>query len=108
LRRVKTVSRRYSDEFKADVVRAVLDEYRGIEEVSATFDVPSGTFGGWVAQERGLRRQKAELERAKSVMLPGDAAELKSVTMERDALAEKVRRYDKALNAIVMEIADLT
>lgn len=64
------MAKRYSPELKAQVVHAVLDEYRLVEDVQATFGVPMGTFGAWVANERNLRRQAAELERTKKESAP--------------------------------------
>lgn len=57
------MSKRYSPEFKAKVVRAALDEYRSYDEISEYYGVPQGTFGSWIGQERALRKQQAEAAR---------------------------------------------
>lgn len=109
------MSRRYTPEFKAQVVRALLDEYRSTKEVSATFNVPSGTFGGWLADERNLRRYKAdqaraELVRAEAVLPPTseNSSEVIMLRRERDRLLAYVQRQERVFEQIQDLILDLT
>lgn len=61
------MSRRYTPELKAEVVKALLDEYRPIGDVEKQYQVPRGTFSGWAAEERAIRRRQAEAARGPKV-----------------------------------------
>ena len=51
--RVETMTaERHSDEFKAQVVREVIEKDRTIESVAAAYDLVAQTVGNWVARYR--------------------------------------------------------
>ena len=61
---------KYSDEFKAQVVREIVEKDRTIASVSASYDLPAQTVGNWVGRyrrdhstaqdEEGFRSESAE------------------------------------------------
>ena len=49
---------KYSDEFKQQVVREVIDKERSIASVAASYDLVPQTVGNWVARYRNARYRK--------------------------------------------------
>lgn len=94
------MSKRYSAEFKAEVVKAILDDYRPIKEVAYTFDVPEGTFGAWVANERNLRRDRAQAAKT-ALSAPVTSEEVRKLKAENEILHQ-------AFSDVVRAIADAT
>ena len=43
---------KYSDEFKAQVVREIVEKDRTIASVAASYDLPAQTVGNWVGRYR--------------------------------------------------------
>lgn len=65
---------KYSDEFKQQLVREVIDKERSIASVAASYDLVPQTVGNWVAkykkehgstQERETAAEAAEIARLK-------------------------------------------
>lgn len=79
---------KYSDEFKAQVVREIVEKDRTIASVSASYDLPAQTVGNWVGRyrrdhstaqdEEGFRSESAEIRRLR--------AELRNARMENEFL----------------------
>ena len=46
---------RYSDEFKTQVVREVIEKERTISSVAASYDLVAQTVGNWVARYKKVR-----------------------------------------------------
>lgn len=66
---------KYSDEFKAQVVREVIDKERSIASVAASYDLVPQTVGNWVAkykkehgseEERKAAAESAEIARLRA------------------------------------------
>lgn len=93
------MSKSYSAEIKAAVVKAVLDDYRPIAEVSREFGIPQGTFGAWVSMERGLRRDRAEKAR-QAVSAPVSGAEVQNLRDENLILHEGLSAIRSILLAV--------
>ena len=66
---------KYSEEFKAQVVREVIDKERSIASVAASYDLVPQTVGNWVAkhkkehgseEERKAAAESAEIARLRA------------------------------------------
>lgn len=91
-------SKRYTDEYKSEAVKQVLDRGFSVVEVSARIGVPKHTLYDWVQKARrsatplqgrseGAVTDSAEVRRLK--------AELKRVTEERDILKKAAAYFAK-------------
>ena len=83
---------KYSEEFKAQVVREVVEKDRTIASVAASYDLVAQTVGNWVAKYRkdhatDQDRQKAS-ESAKIAKLKAEVRELR----QENELGEKSSR----------------
>ena len=82
-------NRQYTDEFKAEAIKQVIERGFTVVEVATRIDVPKHTLYGWVQSARKTSRSSG----AGSAAVVGDSAEvrrlkaeLKRVTEERDIL----------------------
>ena len=77
--------KRYSDEFKAEAAKQVIDQGRSVREVSTRLGVSIDSLYAWVREQR-----KAPATRQVDASLAAEnrrlQAELKRVTEERDIL----------------------
>ena len=77
--------KRYSDEFKAEAAKQVIDQGRSVREVSTRLGVSIDSLYAWVREQR-----KVPATRHADVSLAAEnrrlQAELKRVTEERDIL----------------------
>ena len=79
---------KYSDEFKAQVVREIVENDRTIASVSASYDLPAQTVGNWVGRYRrdhSTARNEEEL-RSESAEIRRLRAELRNARMENEFL----------------------
>ncbi len=81
--------KRYSDEFKAEAAKQVIDQGRSVREVSTRLGVSIDSLYAWVREQR-----KVPAARHADVSLAAEnrrlQAELKRVTEERDILKKAV------------------
>ena len=81
--------KRYSDEFKAEAAKQVIDQGRSVREVSTRLGVSIDSLYAWVREQR-----KAPATRQVDASLAAEnrrlQAELKRVTEERDILKKAV------------------
>jgi transposase len=91
-------NRQYTDEFKAEAIKQVIERGFTVVEVATRIDVPKHTLYGWVQSARKTSRasgagtpaavsDSAEVRRLK--------AELKRVTEERDILKKAAAYFAK-------------
>ena len=83
--------KRYSDEFKAEAAKQVIDQGRSVREVSTRLGVSIDSLHEWVREQR-----KAPATRQVDASLAAEnrrlQAELKRVTEERDFLEKRPGR----------------
>jgi len=85
---------RYSDEFKAEAAKQVIDQGRSVREVSSRLGVSIDSLYAWVREQRkapAMRQADASLA-AENRRLQ---AELKRVTEERDILKKAAAYFAK-------------
>ena len=90
-------SKQYTDEFRAEAVKQVLDRGFTVVDVAARIGIPKHTLYGWVQKAKKAGKQlegtapadhdAAEMRRLK--------AELRRVTEERDILKKAVAYFAK-------------
>ena len=83
--------KRYSDEFKAEAAKQVIDHGRSVRDVATRLGVSIDSLYGWVREQRKVpqvrQAQVAEMRRLQ--------AELKRVTEERDILKKAAAYFAK-------------
>ena len=85
---------RYTDEFKAEAAKQVIDLGRPVREVAERLGVSSHTLYEWVK----VRRKAPEIDLADRTLLAENRrlqAELKRVTEERDILKKAAAYFAK-------------
>ena len=70
---------KYSDEFKAQVVREVIEKDRTIASVAASYDLVAQTVGNWVAR---YRKERATDQDRRKASESAEIAELKEEVRE--------------------------
>ena len=90
---------RYSEEFKAQVVREVIEKDRTIASVAASYDLVAQTVGNWVAKYRkdhatDQDRQKAS-ESAEIAKLKAEVRELRQENEFLKKLPPSSQRNDR-------------
>ncbi len=92
-------SKRYSDEFKAEAAKQVIDQGRSVREVSTRLGVSIDSLYAWVREQR-----KAPATRQVDASLAAEnrrlQAELKRVTEERDILKKAAVSSTRQCNMI--------
>ena len=91
--------KRYSDEFKAEAAKQVIDQGRSVREVSTRLGVSIDSLYAWVREQRkapAMRQADASLA-AENRRLQ---AELKRVTEERDILKKAAVSSTRQCNMI--------
>jgi transposase len=90
--------RTYSPELKAGAVRLVLEEGRGLSQVSRDLDIPPATLHRWLEEARGEKPEGAP----KGALTGGEREELsrlrrevKQLEMERDFLKKAAAFFAK-------------
>jgi transposase len=92
----KRPRRFFTDEFKAETVRLVLDEGKTIADVARGLDLTASAVGEWVKQARADRSGgKSGLTTEEREELRRLRKELRVVTMERDILGKAVAFFAK-------------
>lgn len=86
--------KRYTDEFKAEAAKQVIDQNRSVREVSTRLGISIDSLYAWVREQRKLpaTRQGDAALAAENRRLP---AELKRVTEERDILKKAAAYFAK-------------
>ena len=91
--------KRYSDEFKAEAAKQVIDQGRSVREVSTRLGVSIDSMYAWVREQR-----KAPATRQVDASLAAEnrrlQAELKRVTEERDILKKAAVSSTRQCNMI--------
>ena len=91
--------KRYSDEFKAEAAKQVIDQGRSVREVSTRLGVSIDSLYAWVREQR-----KAPATRQVDASLAAEnrrlQAELKRVTEERDILKKAAVSSTRQCNMI--------
>jgi len=88
--------RKFTDEFKADVARLVLDENKTVAQVARDLDVAASVVGTWVSRARANRDGgKTGLMTEERAELAALRKELRVVKMERDILGKAVAFFAK-------------
>ena len=91
--------KRYSDEFKAEAAKQVIDQGRSVREVSTRLGVSIDSLYAWVREQR-----KAPATRQVDASLAAEnrrlQAELKRVTEERDSLKKAAVSSTRQCNMI--------
>ena len=70
---------KYSDEFKTQVVREVIEKDRTIASVAASYDLVAQTVGNWVAR---YRKERATDQDRRKASESAEIAELKEEVRE--------------------------
>jgi len=86
--------KRYSDEFKAEAAKQVIDQGRSVREVSTRLGISIDSLYAWVREQRKVpatRQADASLASENRRL----QAELKRVTEERDILKKAAAYFAK-------------
>ena len=86
--------KRYSDEFKAEAAKQVIDQGRPAREVAARLGVSIHSMYAWVREQRKVP-QTRQADAALAVENRRLQAELKRVTEERDILKKAAAYFAK-------------
>lgn len=91
------MSRQYTDEFKAEAVKQVLERGFTVVDVSARIGVPKHTLYGWVqtAKKTARSTEPPAGDRSESAEICRLKAELRRVTEERDILKKAAAYFAK-------------
>ncbi len=82
----------YTDEFRAEAVRLVLETGRSVSDVAREIGIAQPTLSRWVKSQRdGLSDEQRDL-RTENLRLQ---RELKQATMERDCLRDAAAYFAK-------------
>ena len=87
---------KYSDEFKTQVVREVIEKERTIASVAASYDLVAQTVGNWVARYK--REHATGQDRKKASEAAGIAelkAEVRELRQENEFLKKAAARLAK-------------
>lgn len=88
--------RQFTDEFKAGVVRLVLDEAKTMAQVARDLNLTPSALSGWVKQARADRSGgKTGVTSEERAELAALRKELRVVKMERDILGKAVAFFAK-------------
>ncbi len=93
-----SVNRQYTDEFKSQAVKQVVDRGFTVVDVAARIGIPKHTLYGWVQSARKAALSSGEAAPAAtsdSAELRRLRAELKRVTEERDILKKAAAYFAK-------------
>ena len=93
---------KYSDEFKEQVVREILEKERTIASVAASYDLVPQTVGVWVAKRR---RKDAEAQDPEAAAESAEIARLRAENRELRAENEFLKKQRPCLRKIVGERA---
>lgn len=90
-------STRYTDEFKAEAVKQVLERGFTVVEVAARIGLPKHTLYDWVQKAKKATRPNASpaVEKSDSAEVRRLKAELRRVTEERDILKKAAAYFAK-------------
>ena len=90
-------SKRYTDEFRAEAVKQVLERGFTVADVAARIGIPKHTLYDWVQKAKKVGRATAgsALAGTDSVEVRRLKAELRRVTEERDILKEAAAYFAK-------------
>jgi len=92
----RRVRRSFTDEFKAGVVRLVLDEGKSQSQVARDLDLSQTTIGLWVKQARADRSNgKTGLTTEERAELSQLRKEVRELRMERDILKKAAAFFAK-------------
>ena len=87
-------SKRYSDEFKAEAAKQVIDQGRPAREVATRLGISLDALYGWVREQRKAPAAR-QADTALAVENRRLQAELKRVTEERDILKKAAAYFAK-------------
>ena len=96
-------NRQYTDEFKAEAIKQVIERGFTVVEVATRIDVPKHTLYGWVQSARKTSRASGGVAAAAvsdSAEVRRLKAELKRVTEERDILKKAAVSSTRQCNMI--------
>ena len=86
--------KRYTDEFKAEAAKQVIDQGRSVREVSTRLGISIDSLYAWVREQRKLPATR-QGDAALAVENRRLQAELKRVTEERDILKKAAAYFAK-------------
>ena len=86
--------KRYSDEFKAEAAKQVIDHGRSVRDVATRLGVSIDSLYGWVREQRKVP-QVRQADVAQVAEMRRLQAELKRVTEERDILKKAAAYFAK-------------
>ena len=86
--------KRYSDEFKAEAAKQVIDQGRSVRDVATRLGVSIDSLYGWVREQRKVP-QVRQADVAQVAEMRRLQAELKRVTEERDILKKAAAYFAK-------------
>ena len=87
---------RYSEEFKAQVVREVIEKDRTIASVAASYDLVAQTVGNWVAKYRKDHATDQDRQKAsESAEIAKLKAEVRELRQENEFLKKAAARLAK-------------
>ena len=87
-------SKRYSDEFKAEAAKQVIDQGRPAREVATRLGISLDSLYGWVREQRKAPTVR-QADAAQAAEVRRLQAELKRVTEERDILKKAAAYFAK-------------
>ena len=91
--------KRYSDEFKAEAAKQVIDHGRSVRDVATRLGVSIDSLYGWVREQRKVP-QVRQADVAQVAEMRRLQAELKRVTEERDILKKAAVSSTRQCNMI--------
>jgi transposase len=95
-KKAKRPRRRFTDEFKVEAVRLVLDEGRSVMSVARSLDLTPSALRLWVEGERANRSQgKTGLTTEERNELQRLRKEVRNLRMERDILKKAAAFFAK-------------
>lgn len=86
--------KRYTDEFKSEAAKQVIEHGRSVREVSGRLGVSIDSLYAWVREQR-KSPQTQQADSASSAEMRRLQAELKRVTEERDILKKAAAYFAK-------------
>lgn len=87
-------SKRYTDEFKAEAAKQVIDQGRQVREVAERLGISIDSLYGWV-RERRKSPQAQQASADQGAQIRRLQSELKRVTEERDILKKAAAYFAK-------------
>lgn len=86
----------YSDEFKAEAVRAVIDSSRAVSEVAKEYKIGTETLRSWVTKYRRAHAgEEPVVSEAEKVELERLRKEVRELRMEREFLGKAAAFFAK-------------